>query len=432
MDERDDIEIDEMDTTMASEPLVVESIETEKTPEEPTGDAAVGAAITQASKAGMRAATDASKSLASGFSAMRDVRRAKKQRADAQIDLREIKRGLELDRNELAHREDVERNFDEIVTTQSTEIAHAQAEEAKLTEEIGERKNEAHRLRGELRSMKERHEQKLRPYRNLMESSRGRSDDAAKALANARRAVRSAESAVNGATKRRQQRIDAANRAVDNAQERLSNVQNELSALQTDPDASPAALAKMQSELSSEQAHLQSAREDVVQTTRESQESVDQAQQNLWALQRELTTAEKAAAEAKEQATTHKNEYDGRYRDAQAKEKAKEDAIKSCETKIHDLEKSLKAAEAREAEAQKILDEANEIHDHPETTEGLRQRIADEEDDLATAEADLEELTETERELRRSTRGVRTALIVACAVLVVLIVFLIWFFGFRQ
>lgn len=400
---------------------------------EPKGDAAVGAALSKASKAGAMAAAGAGRSIAGGFSAIREVRRAAKQRSDAQTDLREIERGLEEDRTLLAHREDVERNFDSIVDSQLAEIEQAEQEAKEAETQANEQLARAKELKGELRAMRVRHEQKLRPYRNLMESSRGRSDDAAKALANARRSVRNAETALNSATKSRQQRIDAANRAVDNAQQRWNSVQNEHDALmQPDSGATSAAISKVEGELAAEQAHLEAARADVVQVTKEAQQSVDQAQKNLWAQQQQLSTAEKVAAEAKEKATAHKDEYDGMYRDAQAKEKAKEDAIRSCETRVRDLQKTQDDSLGRAKAAQVLLDEANEIHAHPETTEGLRQRIADEEEDLEAAEAELESLASNERELRRSTRGARIAFAVAIVVAIVLICVLVWFLASKK
>jgi chromosome segregation ATPase len=265
-----------------------------------------------------------------------------------------------------------------------------------------------------------------------MDSSRGRSDDAAKALAATKRSVRAAESGLNDATKRREQRIASAHRAVDNAQERLSSVANELQTLSADPDASPAAIAKVKGELATEQSHLQTAQADVDTVTQEAQASVDQAQQNLWALQRELAAAEKAAEAAKTEATARKDEYDGMYRDAQAKERAREEAIKAGESKVRDLNKTLDAAENRARTAQAVLNEAQEIHDHPETTEGLRERIANEEDDLADAQADLEDLLALERDLRRSTRTSRIAFVVAAVAIVALVVLLVWFFLLRS
>ena len=376
----------------------------------------------------------AGQSLALGLNALRQVRHASKMRADCEADVREIRRGLEEDCDELAHREDVERNYEIIVSEEEAEISDAQAEIADTEKRIAHQHGNLKRLREELRQMRERHEQKLRPYRNLMDSSRGRSDDAAKSLANVRRSVRNAERALNEATKNRDARISSAHRAVDNAQERVAAVEAELETLQlsgTPDEAGPAALAKVERELASNRASLEAARTDVVQVTQEAQESVDQAQRRLLTLQREQAQAEKVAETNKAEATARKDEYDGLFREAQAKEKAHEDSIKACETRIRDLTQSREDAQDRMDEAKDILKEAHEIHAHPETTEGLRERIANEEADLADAEAELEELTQTERELRRSTRASRLVILAIVAVVLVLVIVLVWYFVLR-
>ncbi len=396
------------------------------------GDAAVGAAITRAGSTAAGAAKDAGRSIAGGFSAMRQVRQASKMRANARAEVREIEEGLEENRALLAHREDVAQHYDEIVAAQTSAINAAQDEIDLATDDLEKQAAKRKRLTDELRRMKERHEQELRPYRNLMDSSRGRSDDAAKALANARRSVKSAEALVNEKTKNRAKRIQDAHRAVDNAKERVRAVEEERNALQADGATDEAAIAKVESELATEQRSLQMATSDVERVTQEAQAAVDQAQKDLWSKQREQSVAEKAAEKAKEEATTHKNEYDGRFKEAQSEERAHEDAIKSCEARMKDLNKTKAAAEARKSEAQAVLDEATEIHAHPETTEGLRQRIANEERDLADARADLDELTATERELRRATRGARTTFMVVAIVIAAIVIVVLWFLFLRQ
>ncbi|MBO7674842.1 MAG: hypothetical protein J6S63_07510 [Atopobiaceae bacterium] len=399
-------------------------------------EAEVGSALARAGSTAVSAASGAGRSVLSGFSAMREVRYAAKQRSNAQADLRDIQRGLEEDRRILEHRESVVRDYDEIVRVHSAELEKSLAEAEQARTGIDEQRAKSQRIQERLRNMREQHEQSLRPYRNLMESSRGRSDDAAKALANTRRAVRNAEGAVSAAAKRRDQQISAANRAVDNANERLSAVANELQMLSGtnggDGSADGSTALKLQSELATEQAHLESAQRDVFQVTQESKNVMDQAQEKLWALQRELSAAEKTAAEAKEKATAHKDEYERLYKEAQAKEKAQEDAIKVCETRIKELQKTLDSAQTKAEAEQKVLEEAHEINAHPETTEGLRQRIANEEEDLAAAQADLDELTASERQLRHETRGSRFAFVAVAIIVLVVVILLIWFVALGQ
>ncbi len=390
------------------------------------GASSAAGAMSKAGSTVKGAAAGTSRSIVGGIGAMRDVRKATKARQSAAADLRAIKQGLEEDQELLAHRVDVARNYKRIVAVQTAAVKAAQEESDKAARMTKEQQAELERHQDELKAMRESHEQELRPYRNLMESSRGRSDDAAKALAAARRSVRSAEGAVSEATKRREQRITGAHRSVDNARERLSTVQTELSSLSTNAEGSETTLARVQGELASEQMHLETAQADVVQITQEAQAAVDQAQNTLWSLQRELATAEKAAEAAKIEAAGHKEEFDRRYKAAQAQERAKSDAIKACETRISSLKKTHDAAEMRARDAQAILDEANDIHAHPETTEGLRQRIENEKRDLEDANADLDELSAQERELRRSTRKTRFGFVVACIVVLIVLALVLW------
>ena len=423
----------ESEGAYADDPLAEDVVTEDEAAGDDVEDEAVGDALLRVGNSARSAAEGAGRSFAGGLSALRQVRQASKMRLDAEADVRDIELGLEEDRNELAHREDVERNYHEIVQDQEAELEDARAVKADAEAQIDTQRAEVKRLEAELRAMREQHEQKLRPYRNLMDSSRGRSDDAAKSLANIRRDVRNAERALSEATKNRDARISAAHRAVDAAQERVGAVETELNALLSEADGVGASntLAKMEGELASNRATLESARSDVVLVTQEAQDAVDAAQRRLLSLQREQTQAERLAETTKAEATARKNEYDGMYRSAQAKERAHEDAIKSCEARIRDLSATRKEALLRIEDAQDMLAEAHEIHAHPETTEGLRQRIADEEEDLIDAQAELEELLESERELRRSTRTSRIIVIAVVVVVVVVIALLVWFFLFR-
>ncbi len=396
---------------------------------EVTDEDATTATLARVGSSARNAAAGAGQSIAGGISALRKVRQASKMRSDAEADVREIERGLAEDYDELAHREDVEQNYDHIVYTQTTEIESAQSDISNAEARMEQQRAEATRLTSELRQMREQHEQELRPYRNLMDSTRGRSDDAAKSLAAIRRDVRAAERAMAEATKDRDAKISAAHRAVDTAQERVTALETELGSLGMDGEAaSPDAMAHMESELASNRATLATARNDVVQITQQAQDAVDQAQRKLLTLQRDQAQAERLAESTKTEATTRKDEYDRMYREAQTQERKHEELIKGCEGRIRELTQTRNDAQARLTDAQDMLDEANEIHAHPETTEGLRERIADEEADLEDARAELEELCESERELRRSTRTARLVVIAIALVVVLLIALGVWFF----
>lgn len=393
-----------------------------------SGDAAVGSAISKGAGAAAGAASGMGKSIMGGYRALRQVREANKQLATAQAEQKKIMAGLDEDRAMLAHREDITRNYAQIMATQTTErdTAQSAADDAgKRAEKIAAERDQ---IVQDLTRLKADNENKLRPYRNLMESSKGRADDTAKSLANSRRALKACEGEVSAATKRREQRIQAANQAVDNAQERLRRVQAELADMKADSEAAPGAVAKMQTEVQAEEAHLETARQDVTRITREAQADVDSAQQHLWERQKLTDEAERLASSAKTEANSHKSEFDRMFKAAQSSEKNLDDAIKAREATLKEIAKQREAAEKRVREATEAITEATEIHGHPETTAGLRERIANEEQDLADKQAEVSDLTKSVRGLKHSTRGMRAAFIATVIVVLVVVIALLWYF----
>jgi chromosome segregation ATPase len=277
--------------------------------------------------------------------------------------------------------------------------------------------------------MKADHEEAIRPYRDLMESTKGRSDDDAKSLAENRRAVKVADQQVADAAKRREQRIANANRAVDNAQERLRKVESELSSLQNGGNASPSAIQKMQSEIVTERAHLDAARDEVARTTAECQQLVDNAQTHLWTQKQSLETAERQASEAKREADARREEYERLYNSALAEEKAIEDEIALRQRAIAETGKEQAESERRQSEAQALLDEANEIHATPEVTQQLRQGIAEGQASLERQESEVNSLARSERRIRETTRTQRYIFIGAAVAVLAVVVLLVWFFA---
>ena len=365
-------------------------------------------------------------SITQGMRSIGELRKTSKQRSQAQAEIRDIERAIEDDRDELSHRIEVDKDYDAIVAEQTRAINRATKDEKAATDKANAEQRRLDQLKDELSAMKESHEQKLRPYRNLMDSSRGRSDDAAKQLASTKRDVRRAEGDLSEATKRRTQRIANAHQAVDNSKDRLASIMTELETTQGDPEAKPAAVQKLQDEYAAQQRQLQHANEEVTQVTQECQEEVDKAQQYLWRKQRELTKCEQNADSAKQEAATHKDEYDTLYREAQDKERAKQDEIRSAEKRVAELEQAASEAAARRIEAQELLDEANDIHTHPEHTETLRNRIADAQQDLKDVRQELTALTASEKELRRSTRTARIAVVAGVIVAILIVILIIW------
>ncbi|MGN0075697.1 MAG: hypothetical protein ACI38Z_01810, partial [Parafannyhessea sp.] len=273
------------------------------------------------------AAGDSGNPLTGGFGAIRQVRAASKRHADAREKVKSLKSELEKSQKTLDHRNKVEANYQKIVGEQSKQLdmqGQAVARAESVINEQGAQKSE---LEKSLAQMKNEHEEQLRPYRELMESTKGRADDAAKTLADAKRQAKAADQQLGDATKRREQSVTSASRSVDNSQERLRKAEAELDALRSDDGASPAVVQKKQSDIVAERAHLDAARAELERATKEGKDLVDGAQANLFAQRHALETAETAADVAKREADERREEYERLYNKAMAEEKGVSDEI---------------------------------------------------------------------------------------------------------
>ena len=376
-----------------------------------------------------RMQTGALDSLKSGLDAVAAVRAAAKQHSDARAQAKQLKKELDKSKETLAHRLDVDRNYDKILAEQKAVIQKGNEGIARAEAAIEELETKKSELDATLAQKKADDEAAIRPYRELMESTKGRSDDAARALAEIRRAVKTADQQVADTAKRREQRIAAANRAVDNAQDRLRKVESDLNSLKGSSTASPNALSKMQSELVAERAHLDAAREDVGRVTAECQQLVDNAQTHLWTQKQSLETAERAADDAKREADGRREEYESLYNKAMGGQK-------EIEARIAEVEKDIDARQTERAEqaqvvfdAQTLVDEADDIHSTPEVTKNLQDAIATGKVELEKRQREVDALAAEERQLRESTRAQRFLFIGVAAVAIVIIVLIVSFFA---
>ena len=363
-------------------------------------------------------------SLKEGLDAIGAVRDAAKRHAGARSQLKELKRELEKTQEVLDHRVEIEASFDQIVRDETANAESARAEIAQAEADTARLGAERDALEAQLQAMREAHETAIRPYRDLMESTRGRSDDAAKSLAEIRRAVKSADQQVADAAKRREQRIADANRSVDNAQERLRRVEGELASMQSS-GGSPAALSKMQAEVVTERAHRDAARSNVARVTAEGQQLVDNAQTHLWTQKQSLETIERQAEEAKREADERREEYERLYNANLAEEKALEEQVNQRKKSLEETARAKADAEERAGAAEAALEEAREIHATPEVTEQLRHGIQEGESALARQQSEVDSLADTERRLRESTRSKRFLFIGVAVAIVVIVVLLV-------
>ncbi len=362
-----------------------------------------------------------------GFAAMRQVHAASKEHSNARSELKKAASALAEDKKVLDHRIDVTRSYAQIVSEQTKARTDAEKAKAAAERRIEALKEEHDKLAGELEAMRSEHAEALKPFQNVMESTRGRADDTAKLLSEAKKAAKAAQTEANDAQARREQRISAANKAYDNAQARLRKLNADFEELKGRPDTDAGAIARMEQEISAEKAHLESTKADIPLVTDEAQKNVDAAQRHLWNQQQALDSAQKAADEASTEAKRRKAEYDERYQSFQTEEATLDNDVVQREMGIRDASKDRDTAQANIEAAQKLLDEAEDIHSHPEVTKKLAESVAEKQHLVDIQKQEVSSLARSEKQLRSSTRKQRITFISLLIVIAAVILLIIWF-----
>lgn len=360
--------------------------------------------------------------LALGFRSLGEVRQASKESAAARQALKDLEGRTKEQEKELARRDDVMANYDRIVSEETREQADAQAAGTDAAGRSERLAADLQDLKASLAREKAANEEALRPYRQLADTARGRSEDATRALGEAKRAVKAAEGQLDDAKSAREQGIASANRTLDNSQARLQRARDEQRRLKDSPDASAEALGRVSSDVASELAHVDSARKAVEDATRDGQAAVEQAQQRLFELRRSLEDATTEADAAKADSEARRGEYDRMSSDAQAREKAIQDRIDANERDSAAAKDAHEKAQSRLKDSRAILEDAQDVHDHPEVTEELRGEVARLRASLEAQRKTTAQLTTAERQLRKRTRGARAAFVAACVAAVAAIV----------
>lgn len=370
------------------------------------------------------AAIDAAKGVAStlkaGAFALRDVRNASRQSADARAQVKTLSEALESDQEVLDHRREIESTYASIIESQSRIIADAKAEADSAQRRLEGLSEEHAALLADLDELKAANASELRPYKRIAETAKGALDDANRSLSEAKRAVKTAEGQVRDATEHREQSVGSAYRALDNAQARQLRVQDDLKKLQAQ-QGSPSAIAKMQSENVAALARVEAARAEVDRATKEGQASVENAQTHLWTQNQSLEAAQREANAAKSKYDEQKADLDRRSKEAEGKEAELQYRIDQKKQAIDGLEENIKTAGQSQAEAQGLIDEAELIHSTPEESSRLEHAIAARHVELQQASAEVERYETTEKALRKQTRLQRLALIGATAIVVAII-----------
>ncbi len=336
----------------------------------------------------MGAASGMGSSLHSGLGAMRDESDARRRYETALTQLAYLEEGIDEDRRTLAHREQVTKAFPDIVAAQREELRAASVSYKEAGRRAKIIQKDRDRLVAELERAKVEDEARLLPYKAALDEAQERFASANRTYEMTRDAYRAANDRLLQATAKRDQIAQATALAG--------------SAAGATADMSQA-----------------SAPEEV-------QRAVDIAQHDLWSARKSARDAVRAAREAKAEVDSRRGEHGKAADEARERERALEQDIHSREAALRELGKQRASARRRAESAKAIVEDARNVHDHPETTDGLRERIANEERDIEEKRSEIEGLAEEMDLARRRSRGLRLLIAIAVVVAIVVLIWVLW------
>lgn len=373
--------------------------------------------------------------IAQGASAMREMNAAKKALADARAHLAELEQRIADQAEELEARQDIAGRYEQIVADQRQAIATAQKTAAAAEIDRDVHASKVAELKGQLEQMKtedDATELRLKAALDAVEAREASSRETGNRL------VRRLEDSKRIRDKVKAERdagIAAAQQTVDATRAQLETLRHEYAELQRNPSANPANYTVRTSELSMQISDtadaLRKAEEDVPRITADLEHSLAAAEQAVEQAQAPIAEAKRAHQAVTTEADAARDELQTAKTAATTRQRELREKIAAEDKARRDQEQSIANAQADAAHAQSIIEQATEVHDHPEITESLAGSLARDKAEHAETEQEVTQLEATEDAVRERTRDSRIKFTgaIVCIVAAILVIILIWLFA---
>ena len=373
--------------------------------------------------------------IAQGASAMREMNAAKKALADARAHLAELEQRIADQAEELETRQDIAGRYEQIVADQRQAIATAQKTAAAAEIDRDVHASKVAELKGQLEQMKtedDATELRLKAALDAVEAREASSRETGNRL------VRRLEDSKRIRDKVKAERdagIAAAQQTVDATRAQLETLRHEYAELQRNPSANPANYTVRTSELSMQISDtadaLRKAEEDVPRITADLEHSLAAAEQAVEQAQAPIAEAKRAHQAVTAEADAARDELQTAKTAAATRQRELREKIAAEDKARRDQEQSIANAQADAAHAQSIIEQANEVHDHPEITESLAGSLARDKAEHAETEREVAQLEATEDAVRERTRDSRIKFTgaIVCIVAAILVIILVWLFA---
>lgn len=373
--------------------------------------------------------------IAQGASAMREMNAAKKALADARTHLAELEQRIADHGEELETRQDIAGRYDQIVAEQRQTIDAAQ--KAAAAAEIGRdtHASKAAELKAQLEQIKEEDDATERRLKAALDAAEARE---ASSRETGNRLVRRLEDSKRIRDKVQAERdagVAAAQQTVDATRAQLETLRREYAELQRNPSANPANYTVRTSELSMQISDtadaLRKAEEDVPRITADLEHSLAAAEHAVEQAQAPIADAKRAHQGVTAEADAARDELQTAKAAAATRQRELREKIVAEDKARREQEHAIANAQADVAHAQSIIEQATEVHDHPEITESLAGSLARDKAEHAETEREVAQLEAAEDDVRERTRDSRIKFTgaIVCIVAVILVIILVWLFA---
>lgn len=373
--------------------------------------------------------------IAQGASAMREMNAAKKALADARAHLAELEQRIADQAEELETRQDIAGRYDQIIADQRQAIAAAQKTAAAAEIDRDAHAAKATELKGQLEQMKaedDATELRLKAALDAVEAREASSRETGNRL------VRRLEDSKRIRDKVKAERdtgVAAARQTADATRAQLETLRREYAELQRNPSANPANYTVRTSELSMQISDaadaLRKAEEDLPRVTADLEHSLAAAEQAVEQAQAPIADAKRAHQAVTAEADAARDELQSAKTAAATRQRELREKIATQDKARREQEQAIANARADAAHAQSIIEQATEVHDHPEITESLAGSLARDKAEHTETEREVAQLEAAEDDVRKRTRDSRIKFTgaIVCIVAIILVIILIWLFA---
>lgn len=373
--------------------------------------------------------------IAQGASAMREMNAAKKALADARAHLAELEQRIADQAEELETRQDIAGRYEQIVADQRQAIATAQKTAAAAEIDRDVHASKVAELKGQLEQMKtedDATELRLKAALDAVEAREASSRETGNRLV---RRLEDSKRIRDKVQAERDAGIAAAQQTVDATRAQLETLRHEYAELQRNPSANPANYTVRTSELSMQISDtadaLRKAEEDVPRITADLEHSLAAAEQAVEQAQAPIAEAKRAHQAVTAEADAARDELQTAKTAAATRQRELREKIAAEDKARREQEQAIADAQADVAHAQSIIEQATEVHDHPEITESLAGSLIRDKAEYAETEREVAQLEAAEDNVRERTRDSRIKFTgaIVCIVAAILVIILVWLFA---